>query len=125
MFARTFTTATKQQQQQCLTTLTKRFYTPSIKFVYGDRAAIEKDLASRSARQKWMIDHSAAPAATTRGAVENTARYEGKPLKHGPLTTKVTHMESTWFGNPFNKNPAVPQQFDDKAVDLINMGGAF
>lgn len=124
MFSRSSQRVTKQILQQA-----QRHYTPSIKFTHGDRAAIEKEMASRSNRQPWMVDHSATSQLGGRSAApaafENTTRFEGKPLKHGPLTTKVIHMESTWYGNPFNSKPQVPQQFDDKTIDLINMGGAF
>lgn len=123
-----FPRLTQHVAKQQLQTTSQRFYTPMIKFTGGDRTAIERAMSARQQRQPWMVDHSATPAAAAAaprtGAVENTARHEGKALKHGPLTTRVTHMESTWYGNPFNKNPAVPQQFDDKTIDLINMGGA-
>jgi hypothetical protein len=119
MLSRSLRKVTKNALQQ-----QRRAYTPSIKFVYGDRKAIELEMANRPARQPWMVDHSASPAPAKKAVEQVTSRHEGKPIKHGPLTTKVTHMESEWFGNPFLSKATVQQQFDDKAINLINMGGA-
>eukprot|EP00461_Guttulinopsis_vulgaris_P009881 UN09952 len=107
MLSSRFVQRAVQQQQQ-------RFYTPSIRFVYGNRAVIAQELANPPTPPWFVVWPKNAAAAVSQAA--QRAREIGQSYTVGGKKTNVVLMEDGFFGNPFAPKDKLRQMFDEEAI---------
>ena len=111
----------QQKLRQIVYTSAKRHYTPSIKFAYGDRAQISKDIANEP-KPAWFATQFA-PKTPIAQDSRSTRQVLPVVTRNG-LPTRTILMEAGWFGNPFSKTSGPRVRFNEKDLKLIQNGVA-
>lgn len=116
-----FVSTSQVALRRALFNTAKRHYSPSIKFAYGNRDQIARDVAAEP-KPAWFAIAFGARAAPTQNL--RLERQVLPVVTRGGVSTRTVLMEAGWVGNPFNTKPALSKRYTEQAINTIQSGGA-